>query len=133
MESNTRRILSDLYGLLMEINYHRSAEDVISELQEVPNARVERHYQNVRKLTAKYKAVANRQQFESALQQIIALKNRGIEELRKLIKPSEREELIPLFRKFEAITEQDEASIFEDQELLHLIEILKERANDTDA
>lgn len=129
MESSARQILSNLYGLLMEINFHRSSEDVISELGTTPNARIDKHLVNIRKLTSKYKAATNKHYFEKALEQIQSLKNKGVDELKKLIRPEERAELIPLFRKFEQITESDEASIFEDQELLHLIEVLKSRAD----
>ena len=45
-------------------------------------------------------------------------------ELKKLLAPHEQVQLVPLFRKLEELT------ILEDQELLHLMEILKDKLDD---
>lgn len=34
---NPKQILSNLYGLMMEINYHRLDEEVLAELQQKPD------------------------------------------------------------------------------------------------
>jgi type III secretory pathway component EscR len=131
MEDNARQLISNLYGLLMEMNFHRHHDDVISELSISPSSRVDKHYIKVKQLTAKYKAESNRQYFQKAFDQIQELKRKGIDELRKFLKPSEQQELVPLFRKFEQITESDKESILDDTELLSLIELLKERVDES--
>lgn len=127
---NAKQILSNLYGLMMEINYHRQDEDVITELNSNPDPQIEKHLLRIKQLTTRLKAEANKALFQRAFEQIKVLKQRGLEELKNLVKPQDQEKLIPLFRKFEELTEEDEAAILEDQELLHLLEILKERLDE---
>lgn len=132
MENSAKQILSNLYSLLMELNFHADAPDIMGELSDKEKERVERHLKTIKLLRTKYKADANRQYFQKAFEQIQALKEKGIEELRKLLKPEEQQDLVPLFRKFEEITEGDKASILEDTELLSMIELLKERVDESD-
>ena len=127
---NAKQVLSNLYGLMMEMNYHRNDEEVLAELEQTPDAQIENHLLKIRQITAKLKAQQNKYRFEKAIEQIRVLKEKGIEELKRLINPSEQEQLIPLFRKFEELTSEDEAAILEDQELLHLLEILKNKIDD---
>lgn len=128
--SSARQTLSNLYGLMMEINLHQSDEDVLKELQENPDSQIEKHLLQVKQMTTKLKAEANKSRFQVALNQLKELKEKGIEELRKFIQPSEQAEFVPLFRKFEELTEKDEHAILEDQELLRLLKILKEKVDD---
>jgi hypothetical protein len=127
---NAKQVLSDLYGLMMEINYHRPDEDVLEELQQKPDAQLEKHLVKIRQISAKLMAQANKERFQKAIEQIRILKDKGLDELKKLISPHEQAQLVPLFRKFEELTEKDEAAIMEDQELLHLIEVLKNKIDE---
>ncbi len=128
---NTRQVLSNLYGLMMEINYHRLDEEILSELATKPDAQIDRHLIKIKQLNAKLRAENNKRRFQQALEQIALLKQKGLDELKKLIGPQEETQLMPLFRKFEELTAEDEASILEDQELLQLMEILKDRMDDS--
>ena len=126
-----REVLSNLYGLMMEINLNQDDEDIFSELNSNPDAQIDRHFIKIKQLNAKLRAAANKKKFHQAIEQITLLKQKGLEELKKLIQPQEQAQLLPLFRKFEELTADDEASILEDQELLRLMEILKDRIDDT--
>ena len=57
-------------------------------------------------------------------------KEKGIEEIQRLITPQERIHYAPLFSKFEEMTEEDKLNILEDQELLKILEILNKRINE---
>ncbi|MGN8072821.1 hypothetical protein [Mucilaginibacter sp. 22184] len=127
---NAKQVLSNLYGLMMEINYHRPDEEVLEELQQKPDPQIDKHLLKIKQLTAKLKAQQNTLRFQRALEQIRKLKEKGIEEIKKLASPQQQAQLIPLFRKFEELTKEDEASILEDQELLLLIEALKNEIDD---
>ena len=128
---NARQVLSNLYGLIIEINYHRTDEDVLNELRERPDSQVEKHLINVKQISTKLKAHANMALFQEALNQLKFLKQKGTKELRKLFPPDERHqpELVQLFRKFEEITAKDEQAILEDQELLLIMKLLNDKLN----
>ena len=132
MENSAKQILSNLYGLLMELSFHADGPDVMDELSDNEKERVEQHLKKIKLLRTKYKAEVNKQYFQRAFEQIQALKEKGIEELKKLLKPEEQLDFVPLFRKFEEITESDKVSILEDTELLSMIELLKERVDESD-
>lgn len=127
---NTKQILSDLYGLMMEINFHREDEEVLKELEENPDKQIENHLVRIKQLSAQMKAKANRARFARAKEQLAMLKQRGVEELQKLISPQERLQYAPLFRKFEELTKEDEESIMEDQEFLKMLELLNKKKED---
>lgn len=131
MENNAKQILSNLYSLLMDMNFHMDGPELIADLSVKEKERVERHYKQIKLLKAKYKAEANKQYFYKALDLVRELKEKGIEELKKLVKPTEQQSLVPLFRKFEELTENDKMSILEDTELLALIELLKQRVDES--
>lgn len=124
---NAKQVLSNLYGLMMEINYHRLDEEVLEELQQKSNRQIDKHLIKVKQLTAKLRALENKDRFQKALAQIAKLREKGLDELKKLLNPQEVGQLVPLFRKFDELTKDDEKSILEDQELLLLIEILKNK------
>lgn len=126
-----KQILNNLYGLMLEINFHKADEVILVELKTAPDPQIDEHLLKIRQLTAKLKAESNRQKFNSVVEQVRLLRQNGIDELKKLILPQEQAEMIPLFHKFEQLTEGDEASILEDQQMLYLMEILKNRMNDT--
>lgn len=121
---STKQILSDLYGLMMEINFHREDEEVLKELEEHPDPQIEEHFLKIRQISTKLRAEANQRSFAKAMEQLSLLRRKGIEEIQKLLSPQERVQYAPLFRKFEEFTKEDEESILEDQELLKLLEIL---------
>lgn len=127
---NIKQILSDLYGLMMEINFHREDEEVLKELQEYPDPQIEQHLLRIKQISARLKAEANRRRFVKAKEQLVLLKQRGIEEIQRFITPQEKIEYAPLFRKFEELTKEDEDTILEDQELLKFLEILNKHIDD---
>lgn len=126
---NAKQVLSNLYGLMMEINLHQEDAQVLAELELEPDVNLQIHLQKIKQLSAKLRAHSIKMKFQNAMVQLSELKLKGIDELKRLIKPNEQEQLIPLFRKFEELTEEDEKSLFEDQELLNFIELLKDRLN----
>jgi hypothetical protein len=127
---NTKQILSDLYGLMMEINYHREDVEVLKELQENPDPQIERHLNRIKQINAKVRVEANRIRFAKAKEQLEYLREKGIEAIQNLITPQERLQLAPLFSKFEEMSSEDEKDILEDQELLKMLEILNEKINE---
>lgn len=132
MKTSARQTLSNLYSLLMELNFHADDPGIWEDLNEGEKQRVNGHLKKLKLLRAKYRAEANKQYFHKAFEQIQILKEKGIEELKKLILPEQQHQLIPLFRKFEDISESDRSSILEDTELLSMIELLKEQADESD-
>ena len=117
----------------MEINYHREDEEVLKDLEENPDIQIEEHLIRIKQISAKMKAQANRNRFIKAKEQLALLKQKGLEEIQRLIPPQERAKFAPLFRKFEDLTKEDEEAIREDQELLKLLEILnKQIDNDSE-
>lgn len=127
---NTKQILSDLYGLMMEINFHREDEEVLKELQANPDPQIDRHLTRIRQINAKARAEASHIRFAKAKEQLALLREKGIEEIKRLITPQERLQLAPLFSKFEEMTKEDVESIMEDQELLKMLELLNKRINE---
>jgi hypothetical protein len=128
--SSAKQILSDLYGLMMEINFHREDEDILKELQANPDPQIEKHLLRIRQINAKVRAATNRNNFVKAKELLALLREKGIEEIQKLISPQERTQLAPLFSKFEKMTKEDEENIMEDQELLKMLEILNRKINE---
>lgn len=124
---NPKELLNNLYGLMMEINMNQAEEDVLEELNAAPDPFVEKHLRKVKQLSARFKAETNKQRYEAAIKQLKLLKEKGLDELKRLIRPEHQVQLQPLFRKFEELTPEDEASIIEDQEMLSLMEILNKR------
>lgn len=127
---NAKQILSDLYGLMMEINFYREDEEVLKELEANPDPQIEGHLLRIKQIKAKVRAEANRTRFAWAKEQLALLKEKGIEEIQRLITPQERIQYAPLFSKFEEMTKEDELTILEDQELLKMLEILNKKINE---
>ena len=127
---NTKQILSDLYGLMMEINYHREDEEVLKELLENPDPQIELHLNRMKQINAKVRAEANRIRFAKAKEQLALFQEKGIETIQNLFSPQERLQLATLFSKFKEMTSEDEKDILEDQELLKMLEILNEKINE---
>ena len=128
--SNAKQILSNLYGLLMEINLHREDKDVLDELAARPDPQIEKHLIKIRQLTAKFNAQANKLAFHHAVQKLRELKNKGAEELKKLFNPQEQDQLVTLFRKFDDFSSTDEASLLEDEQFLNCMNLLKSKLDE---
>lgn len=124
---NTKQILSNLHGLMMEINYHRSDEDVLQELNDKPDPQLDKHLIKIKQLKAKLNAIANESRFQKAIEYLKVLKSKGLDEIRSSLTVEDQNTLIPLFRKFDSLSEEDEKEILEDSELLHYLEVLKDK------
>jgi hypothetical protein len=127
MHKNNSAVLNHLYGLLIEMNFHRPAEDVFPDKKYQDDPFIMKHLQQIRLKTAQYKALMNRSRYAALLAEIKRLKEIGIEGIRKFINPQEALQLQPLFNKFEELSKEDEAAILEDAELLQLIAALKDK------
>jgi hypothetical protein len=127
--ANVNKILHNFYGVQMEINLLKPDQEVLAEFNINPDSEISKHLSKIKLLTAKAKARANQLRFQNAMNELAFLKQKGIEELKKLFMPQERAALVPLFRKFEELNELDQQSIAEDQELLQFIEVLKNRVD----
>ena len=131
MSTNSKQILNNLYGLMLEINYHREDEEILLELEQKPDLQINNHLVKIRQLTAKLKAEATKARYADALDQLKKLKEQGIEEFKKMFSINEQVNLIPMFNKFTELSKKDEEAILEDQEMLQFMSILKERADET--
>lgn len=125
-----QQILNNLYGLIMEMNLLQSDEDLLAQMNVSEDPFIQEHLKNIKRLSAKYAALENRKQYHALKDEFQKLKEKGVEELKKLLKPEEVVELQPLFRKFEEITPEDEEEILEDQKFLQLIEHLKKKLDE---
>jgi len=122
-----QQILNNLYGLLMEMNLLQSDDDTLAQVNISEDPFIQKHLKNIKLLTARYAAIANRSKYQTLKDEFHKLKERGVEELKKMLQPQDVVELQPLFRKFEEITPEDEQNIIEDQEFLLLLELLKKK------
>ena len=125
--SSSTQILSNLYGLMMEINFYRLDEDVLSELAANPDPEINEHLLKVKQLNAKLKAQKNNEIFKNAIEQLRLLKEKGLDEFKKLFSKEDQEQYVRLYRKFEELTKEDEALLLQDQELLIMLEKLKSK------
>lgn len=132
MQKSNLDILNHLYSLLMEINFHQDNDDVFTDVSYTDDAFIQKHLKEVKLRTAKYKALRFKNSYTTILAEIKRLKEVGFDEVRKLLNPQESTQLQLLFNKFEELSKKDEESIAEDQELLQLIAILKNKLNDAE-
>lgn len=133
MGKTNRDILNHLYGLLLELNFHRPDEDVFSDRTYSEDPFIAKHLKQIKLRTSKYKALLLQKTYSAVLAEFHRLKEIGFEEIKKLLKPQEAQQLQPLFSKFEQLSEKDEESIAEDQEFLQLISALKDKLNKENA
>lgn len=127
---NAKQVLSNLYGLLMEINLHREDEDILEELKNNPDVQIEKHLKNIRRLSTKYKAYDNKIQFQKAFDKLRQLKEKGIEEIKQFLNYEEQAQMVKLFRKFDETTSESEADLLEDDHFLSCMNILKTKLNE---
>lgn len=125
-----QQILNNLYGLLMEMNLLQSDDDALNQSNILEDPFIQKHLKNIKLLSAKYAAVANRSRYQTLKNEFKKLKEQGVEELKKMLQPQDVIELQPLFRKFEEITPEDEQDIIEDQEFLLMLEQLKKKLDE---
>lgn len=133
MQRPNADILNHLYSLLMETNFHQDDEDVFTDISLAEDTFIQKHLKEIKLKTAKYKALRFKNSYNSILAEIKRLKEVGFDEVRKLLNPKESIQLQPLFNKFEELSKKDEESITEDQELLQLISLLKNKLNNLNA
>lgn len=123
---NAVEILNNYYGLMIEINYHKPAEDYLDELENTSEF-VNKHFNSIKLKQAKAKALFNKQRYVNLQNEFKRLKQFGVEELKKLLGTKERQDLVPLFRKFEELSKNEESDIIEDNDFLDFIAVLKEK------
>ena len=132
METNKAlKALNNLYGLLLKMNYHREPFDFIDEIKE-DDVFVSKHLKNVMLRRSKTKALLMQSKYAELREEFLRLKEYGFERLQELFTPKERENMIPLFRKFEELGEKDIFDINEDQDFLIFISSLKNKLEDND-
>jgi len=127
MQKSNADILHHFYGLLLDMNFQQPEDDLLADNQYQDDPFIQKHLKQIRLKSAKYQALLNKNRYHTILAEFKRLKEIGFEEIKKLLNPQQAQQLQPLFRKFEELTEKDEASIVEDQELLQLISALKDK------
>lgn len=132
MPKNNSQILDHFHRLLMEINFLRSEEDVFSESDYHEDVFIQKHLRQIKLKMAKLNAEQNKGGFKAILEEVRRIKAMGANELNKLLNPEQQLQLQPLFRKFEELSEKDEASIANDAELLQIISLLKDKLDKAD-
>lgn len=129
--NNALKTLRNLYGLFMEINYHKEPAAFVDELND-KDPFISLHLKNVMLHRTKAKAILKKRKFEELKEQFMALKKVGSEKLQELFAPEERFEMVKLFNKFEELTDKDIEAINEDQDFLMFISSIKEKLEDED-
>jgi len=123
---NAIEILNNYYGLMIEINYHKPAEDYLEELENTSEF-VNKHLNQIKLKQSKAKALFIKKKYITLQNEFKKLKQYGAEELKKLLGAKERQDLVPLFRKFEELSKNEEADISDDNDFLDFIAVLKEK------
>jgi hypothetical protein len=125
MQKTNAEILHHFYSLLLEMNFHEENEAPTAE--DFADPFIQKHLRQIKLKIAKHKAELKRSTYQSVLQEVDRLRKIGTDELKKLLTPKEILQLQPLFSKFESLSKKDQESIAEDQELLQLINALKDK------
>lgn len=132
MQKNSSQILDHFHSLLMEINFLRPEEDVFGEAGYRDDAFIQKHLRQIKLKMAKVKAEQTKGGFKAILEEVKRLKAMGAMEINKLLNPEQQLQLQPLFRKFEELSEKDEASMENDAELLQIISALRDSLDQAD-
>lgn len=130
--NNVLKALNNLYGLLLEMNYHREPLDFIDEIKE-DDIFVSKHLKNVMLRRSKTKALMMQSKYAKLREEFLLLKEYGFEKLQELLTPKERIELQPLFSKFKELEEKDEIDINEDQDFLIFLSKLSDKIGGNDS
>src|SRR5690606_19032236 len=129
--NNALKTLRNLYGLFMEMNYHREPADFVNELND-KDPFISTHLKTVMLHRTKAKAILKKRKYEALKEQFVELKKVRLEKLQELFAPTERVEMVKLFRKFEELTEKDIDAINEDEDFLSFISSIKDKIEDED-
>ena len=132
MQKNNGQILDHFHSLLMEINFLRPEEDVFGESGYHEDAFIQKHLRQIKLKMAKLKAEQNKGSFKAIFEELGRIKSMGATEFNKLLSPEQQLQLQPLFRKFEELSEKDEAAIVNDAELLQIISALRDKLDQAD-
>lgn len=131
MQKTNAEILHHFYSLLLELNFHQD-ESELPSAEDLADPFIQKHLRQVKLKIAKARVVAKKNIYQLIIQEIDRLRKIGTEELKKLLTPQQVLQLQPLFSKFDSLSERDKESIAEDEELLQLITILKEKLDNHD-
>jgi hypothetical protein len=132
MANTNAEILNHFYRLLAEVNFHQDEGDMQPPTGPAGDAFIEKHLRQIKLLRAQYKAKQTQSRYQQAVAEFMRLKEIGEEQLKKLLTPEQARQFQPLFSRFEDLSKKDEASILEDQELLQLFSILKDKQDTSD-
>jgi len=127
MPNTNAEILNHFYRLLAEVNFHQDEADMQQPSDPAGDAFIQKHLRQIKLLTAQYKVQQNKSRYQQVVEQFKQLMELGTEKVKKLLTPEQSRQFQPLFSRFEELSKKDEASILEDQELLQLFKLLKER------
>ena len=126
MQKTNAEILHHFYSLLLEMNFHED-EDEPATSEDLADPFIKKHLRKIKLRTAKNRAELKKETYRSILQEIDRLRKFSMEELKKLLSPKETLQLQRLFSKFESLSIKDQESIADDEELLQLINALKDQ------
>lgn len=131
MQKTNAEILHHFYSLLLELNFHQD-ESGPPSAEYLTDPFIQKHLRQVKLKIAKAKAERKKSVYQLIVLEIDRLRNIGSEELKKLLTPQQVLQFQPLFSKFDSLSERDKYSIAEDEELLQLITVLKEKLDNHD-
>ncbi|WP_276483771.1 hypothetical protein [Paraflavitalea pollutisoli] len=131
MQKSNAEILNHLYGLLLDMNFHEPDEDIWEGDSYEQDPFITKHLRQIKLRTAKLKAVRQKSLYSNLVAEVKRLKEFGFDKLKQMLSQREMQQLQPLFNRFEQLTEKDKGSIAEDQELLHLFSILKDKLSNS--
>ncbi len=131
MQKTNAEILHHFYGLLLELNFHQDESEPPSA-EDLTDPFIQKHLRQVKLKIAKARAEVKKSVYQLIIQEIDRLRKIGTEELKKLLTSQQVLQLQPLFSKFDSLSDRDKESIAEDEELLQLLTILKEKLDNND-
>jgi len=134
MQMTNSDILNHFYGLLLEMNFRESDDEILGEGDKYKDDLfIEKHLRHVRLQSAKLRALQQKSVYQLLLIEFKRIKDLGTTKIRELLSAEEVQQLQPLFNRFEQLSEKDSVSIGEDQQLLQLLSVLKDKLNNSAA
>lgn len=130
MQKSNVEILHHFYGLLMEMDFHEPDEFLTECATQQKDVFIQKHMRLIKLQTTKYKALMQKNVFDSILIEFQKLKEIGLDKIKKSLTQQEAMQLQPLFNRFEELSSNDKNSIAEDKELLQLLSSLKRKLKD---
>lgn len=131
MQKTNSDILHHFYSLLLEFNFHEDESEAPSA-ETSSDPFIQKHLRQVKLKVAKARAERKKSVFQLIVQEMERLRKIGSDEWNKLVTPKQALQLQPLFNKFDSLSVSDKESIAEDEELLQLIILLKEKLDRDD-